>query len=151
MDTTKETQMTLLEVRGALRAGQRTPPIIQMSQDPREAVAYALAVIRGDEDKIGKRDALAQLSTRIERFIEGDTDDALRELAATMPLMEAMMVRYAMEAAQTSDVERKFRLTKLALQCQSSFARSLVLLAGLKAQRKGQGRVVVHDDPEERD
>ena len=136
----------LIDVRAALRAGQRTPPVIQMSRDPREAVAYALAVIRGDSDTIGKREALDQLATRIEGFIDAGGDGALRELAATLPLMEALMVRYAMEAAQTNDIDRKYRLTKLALQCQASFARTMALIAGLRAQRKGQGRVIVHDD-----
>ena len=145
MQNDPDSVSALIEVRAALRAGQRRPPVIEMSRDPREAVAYALAVIRGD-DTIGKSEALAQLATRIEGFIDAGGDVALRELAATLPLMEALMVRYAMEAAQTSDIDRKYRLTKLALQCQASFARTLALIAGLRAQRKGQGRVIVHDD-----
>ena len=146
MQSDPDSVAALIDVRAALRAGQRNPPVIQMSRDPREAVAYALAVIRGDSDTIGKSEALAQLAARIEGFIDAGGDGALRELAATLPLMEALMVRYAMEAAQTSDIDRKYRLTKLALQCQASFARTLALIAGLRAQRKGHGRVIVHDD-----
>ena len=145
METSPDSVAALIDVRAALRAGQRTPPVMEMSRDPREAVAYALAVIRGD-DKIGKTEALNQLATRIEGFIDAGGDGALRELAATLPLMEALMVRYAMEAAQTNDIDRKYRLTKLALQCQASFARTMALIAGLRAQRKGQGRVIVHED-----
>ena len=145
MQNDPDSVSALIEVRAALRAGQRTPPVIEMSRDPREAVAYALAVIRGD-DTIGKSEALAQLAARIEGFIDAGGDGALRELAATLPLMEALMVRYAMEAAQTSDIDRKYRLTKLALQCQASFARTMALIAGLRAQRKGHGSVIVHDD-----
>ena len=149
MQSDPDSVSALVEVRAALRAGQRRPPVIEMSRDPREAVAYALAVIRGD-DTIGKSEALAQLATRIEGFIDAGGDGALRELAATLPLMEALMealmVRYAMEAAQTSDIDRKYRLTKLALQCQASFARTMALIAGLREQRKGRGRVIVHDD-----
>lgn len=145
MEAETSTTMALMEARAALRAGQRNPPVIEMSRDPREAVAYALAVIRGD-DAIGKRDALDQLATRIDRFIDASSDEALSELAATLPIMETLMIRYAMEAATASIIERKYRLTKLMLMCQASFARTLALMAGLKAQRKGYANVVVHDD-----
>lgn len=147
-DANPDIATALIDVRATLRAGQRTPPVIQMSADPREAVAYALAVIRGDSDTIGKKAALDQLATRIEGFIDAGGDDALRELAATLPLMEALMVRYAMEAVQISDIDRKYRLTKLALQCQASFARTMALIAGLREQRKGRGRVIVHEGEE---
>jgi len=100
MEHTTETMNALIEVRAALHAGRKHPPVIEMSRDPREAVAYALAVIRGD-DAIGKREALDQLAARIDRFIDASSDEALSELAATLPLMETLMCRYAMDAAQS--------------------------------------------------
>jgi hypothetical protein len=51
-----------------------------------------------------------------------------------------------MEAATATIIDRKYRLTKLMLMCQASFARTLALMAGLKAQRRGHASVVVHDD-----
>jgi hypothetical protein len=89
MGVATEEVMALMEARAALRAGQRNPPVIEMSRDPREAVAYALAVIRGD-DAIGKRDALDQLANRIDRFIDASSDEALSELAATLPIMDPL-------------------------------------------------------------
>ena len=134
----------LADVRAALRAGQRTPPVVELSRDPREAIAYAMAVIRAD-DTIDKRDALAQLGARIDRLVDAGSDGALRELAATLPLMETLMVRYAVDAVQAKNIDHKAKLTKLALQCQASFARTMALLATLRAQRTGKATVIVDD------
>ena len=65
-----EAREALSEARTALRAGQRNPPLIQLSRDPREAVAFAMAVIRGDSELIGKRDALDQLANRIDQLLD---------------------------------------------------------------------------------
>lgn len=141
-----EAREALIEARAALRAGQRRTPIIQLSRDPHEAVAFAMAVVLGDSDQVEKRDALGQLAARVDRLLDTSTDASLDEVAASVPLLEAMFVSYTIQAAQTDNIDRKFRLTKMALQCQAAMTRSVIAVQGLKAQRRGNATVTVIDD-----
>ena len=145
MEHSPNALQALIEARASLRAGQRTPPIIQLSPDPREAAAYAMAVIRGDAEHVSKADALNQLANRIDDLLDTTSDASIDQVAASIPVLELMFISYATQAAQTSNVDRKFRFTKMALQCQSAMTRTVIAVQGLKAQRRGAVAVSIDD------
>lgn len=134
----------MLAAREARNTGSQRMAIIETERDPRAAIAYAITVVNG-ESAPDRTEALQALATRISTLKHGDSADALEELAAHLPLLEAQWLSLTIQASATRSPDVRVKLTKLALQCQSAFARTLALIATLKAQRDQRGRVVIHD------
>lgn len=125
-------------------ASRSSPPIIELARDPREAIAYATAVLRGD-DSIDRATALDQLKTRIDRLTDADSDEALSELAAHLPVLEGIMLRMTLEATTAKNPDHRVSYMKLALSAQASFARTLAWIATVKSQNTDKAKVI-HDE-----
>lgn len=143
--TSPESLSTLMALRDAHNTSSHRAAIIESERDPRLAIAYAIGVVNG-ESAPDRAEALEALAARISVLKHGDSADALEELAAHLPLLESQWLSLTIQSASTRNIDAKVRLTKLSLQCQSAFARTLALVATLKAQREHKGRVLIHDD-----
>ncbi|MES2116824.1 MAG: hypothetical protein V4578_16805 [Pseudomonadota bacterium] len=128
-----------------LLAARHRPAPLTLPDDAREATAFALAAIRGD-DTFDRATAIEGLSLRIDKLVDASGDDALSELAAHLPILEALFLRFATDAIETNLPANKSALARMALSAQASFGRTLALMAGLKLQRAGRAEVTVHDD-----
>ena len=145
MTNTHPSLAAMLAAREAHNTGSQRPAIIETERDPREAIAYAISVVNG-ESSPDRAEALEALAARISVLKHGDSDDALEELAAHLPLLEAQWLSLTIQASTTRNADVRVKLTKLSLQCQSAFARSLALVATPRAQRNQKAHVVIHDD-----
>ncbi|MBT9527085.1 MAG: hypothetical protein IV105_17650 [Rhizobacter sp.] len=135
----------LMAAREARNTGSQRPAIIETERNPRAAIAYAMSVVNG-ESSPDRAEALEALAARISVLKHGDSNEALEELAAHLPLLECQWLSLTIQASTTKNPDVRVKLTKLALQCQSAFSRTLALIATLKAQRDHKTRVLIHED-----
>jgi hypothetical protein len=133
-------------------AGRVHGYIVESTSDPSEAVLHALAVIQNRSNPEGRTETLTSLKARVDRLVDLSTDAAVRELAGHCAVLEALFLSLTIDAQSARNFDARSRLQKLAFQAQSAHARTLALVATLKAQQKGHGgaRVVVHDDDHDR-
>lgn len=118
------------------------PPPLHLPDDPRAAAALALALIRGD-DSFNRAEAVEGLTARIAKLSDAGSAASLEELAAHLPILEALFMRFTADAMTTNMTGSKAALIRMALAAQTSYSRTVVLLAGLKLQRDGKALVTV--------
>lgn len=116
---------------------------IQLPEDPREAAAGAIALIRG-ESSFNRAMGAEALSRRIEKLSHPDSDEALAELTAHLPVLEALFLRFAGEAAALRRPEHQALLLKISLTAQAAYGRTSALVAALRLQRDGKARIALH-------
>ena len=106
--------------------------------DPADAVARTLAFIRGD-DTYERSAAIEGLHARLAHLHDADSDEAMRETAAHLPVLEALFLKFGADAVAADSVDHQSKLMKLSMAAHSEYVRTVGLLAGLKHQRKGPG------------
>lgn len=67
----------------------------------------------------------------------------LSALATHLPILEALFMRFCLEANATRLPDNKSKLLRMALASQTSYARTVALIAGLKLQREGRAHVSI--------
>ncbi|OYY62014.1 MAG: hypothetical protein B7Y51_09210 [Burkholderiales bacterium 28-67-8] len=101
-----------------------------------------MAYING-EDSIERASAIEAMTARASALAGADSDEALESLAEHLPVLNALFLRFSAEAIAAKQADHKAKLVKIALGAQNSYARTLALIAGLRAQREGRANVVV--------
>ena len=132
------------ESRQVSRFSQHRPAPIDLPSDPRLASAAVLAYINGD-DGIERAAAIEAMTVRAASLAVADSDEALESLAEHLPVLNALFLRFSAEAIATKLPDNRTKLMKIALSAQTSYTRCQALLAGLRAQRQGRGRVTLDD------
>jgi hypothetical protein len=122
------------------RISSHRPNAIQLPDDPREAAAGAVALIRG-EDAFDRAAGAEALTRRIELLTNPDSDEALDEFTAHLPVLEALFLRFACEASVASRPQHQAALLKISLAAQAAYARTSALIAALRLQREGKASV----------
>lgn len=125
-------------------ATRHRPAPLQLPDDPRAAAALALAVIKGD-DFFRRAEAVEGLTARVAKLADAGSAESLEELAAHLPILEALFLRFASDAISTGMTVNKSALVRMALAAQTSYGRTVALIAGLKLQREGKAQVLVSD------
>ena len=118
------------------------PGPLLLPDDPREAAALALAFIRGD-DSFHRAQAIEALNGRISKLTNAGSDESLEELAAHLPVLEALFMRFASDTMIMNLPVHKSTMARMALSAQASYSRTVALIAGLKAQRDGKAQVTI--------
>lgn len=126
------------------RVSSHRPPALTLPSDPADATAQALAFIRGDDVYI-RAQAIEALNQRVTVLNTADSEGALAELAKHLPVLEALWLKFAVEATIATKTDHKATLLRMALSAQASYSRTQALIAGLRQQSAGRGRVVVND------
>jgi hypothetical protein len=135
-------------MRGSSSISAHRPRGIQLPDDPREAAAGAIALLRG-QNSINRASAAEALTSRLATLSVANGRQTLDELSAQLPVLEALFLRFAGEAASIERAEHKAIFVKVALSAQAAFARTVALLAALRLQRGGDGRVLVENFPQD--
>ena len=117
------------------------PDPLKLPDEPREANALALAFIRG-EDTFEAARAIEALNARVAKLADAGSADMLEELAAQLPVLEALFLRFASDTRTVNLPGHKSTLARMALSAQASYARTVALIAGLKMQSEGNARVL---------
>lgn len=120
------------------------PAPLQLPDDPRAATALALAVIRG-EDTFCRAQAVEGLTARIAKLSDAGSAESLEELTAQLPILNELFLRFSIDAISTGMTVNKSSLVRMALAAQTSYGRTVALIAGLKLQREGNAKVLVQD------
>lgn len=120
------------------------PVRLKLPDDPREAAAMALAFIRGD-DGYDRARAIEGMAARVAKLSDTGSAESLDELAAQLPVLYALFLRFASDAISTAHPANKSTLVRMALSAQTSYGRTVALIAGLKLQREGKAQVVIQD------
>lgn len=128
-------------MRQVARLSQHRPAPVQLPADPRLASAAVLAYING-ADGIDRAAAIEVMTARATSLAVADSDEALENLADHLPVLNALFLRFSAEAIATKLPDNRAKLMKIALSAQNAYARTQVLLAGLRAQKEGRARVV---------
>lgn len=115
---------------------------ITLPSDRREAVAQALAFIRGAQT-FDRSAAFDELTRRVESYVDPASDAAITELAEHLPVLEALWLRFAAEATTAASADNRSKLLRMALQAHGAYCRALVFVQGLGLQQRRQGQVVV--------
>lgn len=104
----------------------------------------ALAFIRGD-DGYDRARAIEGMAARVAKLSDTGSAESLDELAAQLPVLYALFLRFASDAISTAHPANKSTLVRMALSAQTSYGRTVALIAGLKLQREGKAQVVIQD------
>lgn len=134
-----------LEPPALVRTSQHRPAPIELPSDPRLAATAVLAFING-ENGIQRAAAIEAMTARAALLAEADSEEALESLAEHLPVLNALFLRFSAEAISAKLPDHKARFVKIALSAQSAYARTLALIAGLRAQREGRATVIVEAD-----
>jgi hypothetical protein len=118
------------------------PAPLQLPADPRAAAALCLAVVKGD-DYFRRAEAVEGLSARIAKLSDAGSDQSLEELTAHLPILEALFLRFTTDAISSTSTSGKSALIRMALAAQTSYSRTVALVAGLKLQREGKAVVAM--------
>ena len=124
------------------RISSHRPGAILLPEDPREAAAGAVAFIRG-EDSFDRAAGAEALTRRIELLTNPDSDEALAEFTAHLPVLEALFIRFACEASAASRPQHQAAFLKISLAAQAAYARTSALIAALRLQREGKASVTL--------
>ena len=115
---------------------------LTLPSDRREAVAQALAFIRGAQT-FDRGAAFEELTRRVESYVDPASNAAITELAEHLPVLEALWLRFAAEATTAASPDNRSKLLRMALQAHGAYCRALVLVQGLGLQQRRQGQVVI--------
>jgi hypothetical protein len=126
------------------RISSHRPAPIRLPADPREAAAGAVALIKG-ESSFNRAAGAEALTRRIELLTRPDSDEALAELAAHLPVLEALFLRFSGEASVACRPDHQAALLKIALAAQAAYGRTSALIVALRLQREGRAQVEVTD------
>ena len=124
------------------RISSHRPGAVCLPEDPREAAAGAIALIRGN-DAFDRAAGAEALTRRIELLANPDSDEALDEFAAHLPVLEALFLRFAGEASVAVKPEHQAAFLKIALNAQAAYARTSALIAAFRLQRDGKAQVTL--------
>ena len=117
---------------------------VKLPTNRQHAVGQTLEFIRGAQHYDGAA-ALDELRQRVEAYTDPAGAGAITELAEHLPVLEALWLRFAAEAAKEGSVDKRTKLLRMALQAQASFGRTLALVQGLTQQRQ-HTRVVLGEE-----
>lgn len=118
---------------------------VKLPTDRRHAVGQTLEFIRGAQHYDGAA-ALDELRQRVEAYTDPAGPAAITELAEHLPILEALWLRFAAEAAKEGSADKRTKLLRMALQAQASYGRTLVLVQGLAQQQRQRASVVLDED-----
>ncbi len=107
----------------------------------------ALAYIRGD-DSFKRARAIEGLIARVAIQSNAGSDESLKELAAQAVILETLFLRLSTDAMAAASPANQSTLMRMALAAQTSYARTIALIAGLKLQQQGRGQVAIQDEGE---
>jgi hypothetical protein len=139
---------TLSDAPALRRVSTHRPPALRLPEDPQDAAAQALAFVRGDDSYV-RASAIEAMSERVATLGNPDNPEALSELTAHLPLLNALFIRFTVEATAASKPEHRSTLLRMALSAQRSYAQTAALVAGLTLQRTRRGAVIVHADSDD--
>lgn len=125
-------------------AARHRPEPLQLPEDPRKAAALALALIRGD-DSFYCAQAVEALNLRIAKLKDAGSTESIEELTVHLPILESLFVRFSSDAMSTNLPANKAALIRMALAAQTSYSRTVALIAGLKLQREGKASVAINN------
>jgi len=108
----------------------------------KEARAVALGFIRGD-DSFSADVVFEDLRQAVSTFTDPGGHVALDTLAEHLPILEALWLRLATEAAAERNTERAGRKLRGALLAHAEFSRTLLLVQGLARQKRREAAVTV--------
>jgi hypothetical protein len=117
------------------------PNGIQLPDDPREAAAGAIALLRG-QTAMNRAAAAEALILRLHQLSSSGDAGTRAELIAHLPVLEALFLRFAGEAGRTEKAEHAAIFVKIALAAQQACARTVALLHGLRLQEAGAAQVL---------
>ena len=83
------------------------------------------------------------MTARVAKLSDAGSVESLEELAAHLPVLEALFLRFASDAISTGHPANKATLVRMALAAQTSYSRTMALIAGLKLQREGKALVSI--------
>lgn len=121
------------------------PSALQLPDDPQLATAAVLAYVNGAEG-VERAAAIEALTARAAALADADPDEAIKALAAHLPVLNSLWLRFAAESASASSPVARAAFLKLALNAQGSYARCQALVIGLRLQTKGKAHVALNDD-----
>ena len=107
-----------------------------------EAAAFVLGRALGASDDLPV--LLDALRARIEPLQDPTAPRAVAELSRHLPLLEALFLRFTVEALKARRPKDQALLLRTALQAQQGYARTLALLRTLRPD-SGAAAIVLHD------
>lgn len=129
----------------AARRQRHRPAPMTLPSDPSEATATALAIINGDDvGTVDRAAAVEGLTARVAKLSEADGRATLNELAHHLPVLHALFLRMASEAATTTNPDHRSKLMRMSLAAQTNYARTAALLVTL--QQSSAPSVILHED-----
>lgn len=147
-DGAAQAQAQALDVARALKPSHNRAAPIRLPADPLASAALVLRYVQTAEVPADRSAAIEAMTARVSRLTDpnADASTVVAELAAHAAVLDALFQRWATEAVRAAHPEHRTKFAKLALSSQASYTRTLVAIEGLKAQAKGRGRVVVHEE-----
>lgn len=143
-DSEYPTLAEIIASKESARRQRHRPAPMTLPSDPAEATAVALTIINGDDiGTVDRAAAVEGLTARVTKLAEGDGKAALNELAHHLPVLNAIFLRMASEAATTTNQDHKSKLLRMALAAQTNFTRTAALLVTL--QHAANPSVIVHE------
>lgn len=130
------------EARPVARFSQHRPAAIQLPDDPKFATAAVLAYVNG-ADGIERAAAIEALTARAAMLSDADPDEAIAALAEQLPVLNAMFLLFTAESVAAKNPDARAKFVKLALSAQNAYARTQVLVIGLRLQSRGNAHVAL--------
>lgn len=111
-------------------ATRRGTPTIENAPtlDHREAKAQALAVLAGADPLIATRDALDTLTQRNKELLDGGADAIREALADQISLLEAVVIRYTLDAAKARNTDQRRALASMSMRASTVLTGALLTL-----------------------
>ena len=133
------------------RASIHRAPAIQLPADARHAAALVLAYVQEGDTSFDRSAAIEAMAARVAKLKGSDGDQAEEELLAHAAILDGLFSRYTAEAMNAKMVEHRVKFQKLALQCQGSYARSIIAVEALRAQRRGAAALTIPNSERDAD
>lgn len=145
-----EQSTSVFEIIGTLEAQRRSkhrPAPLALPSDPAEAMLATLAIINGDDvSAVDRAAAIEGLTERVTKLASADGKAVLSELAQHLPVLHALFLRMAAEAATTNNHDHRSKLMRMSLAAQQNYARTAALLMTLQSEN---GHVIIEPDSED--
>lgn len=120
----------------ATKSTHRAAPAPGIVEGHLAAVGLVVAALHGnDSDAYSRSAAIEFMALQLDDFREPTSAQVGQRLALHLPVIEALMLHFAKRAATSPSPEASAKFAKIAMQAQSSFARTVEVLADLQKLR----------------
>ena len=111
---------------------------IVLPTDAGDAAAYVLNYVQTADTAFNRSLAIEAMTRRIELLRETSGAQCERELMAHAAILDSLFMRFTADCVRAGTPENKAIFAKVALNCNSAYARTLIAAEGLKQQRLGK-------------